>query len=207
MKEPDSENYEVTSGSGYDYERDKPIAEAMLRRLCLGAEIVGVFWDGFPGITKLIIDDNRFVEAKKLLQYAAYVKHRPAYESMLMIEDKWTILATVPEASAEQEQAIAEVLPEHANDQQLTKLAALHRDPIVEVRLGISVGHLILVFDSGQCFFVNGDHEMYESWEITAMSPPENKWLLVNTTGGNIAIWTPDDFDPNFDAEWQRPEE
>jgi hypothetical protein len=32
-------------------------------------------------------------------------------------------------------------------------------------------------------------------------------WLLVNTPGGDIAIWTPDDFDPNFDADWRRPQE
>ncbi len=194
--------------SGFD--QDKPIAEAILRRLCLGAEIVAVFRDGFPGVTKLMIDDNDFARAKKLPHFAAYAKHRPWYESLLMIEYRWAVLANAPEASAEQEQAIAGALPEPATDLQLAELATLHGDPIVEVRLGTSLGHLILQFDSGRCLFIHGDAGPYEAWEIRVMSPDglndtENRWLLVNTPGGDVCMWTPDDFDPNFDAEWRLP--
>ena len=209
MKEPDSGTHEAPSGSGFDYKRDKPIAEAMLRRLCLGAEIIGVFWDGFPGITKLTIVDNAFVRAKKLPQFAVYAKQRPSYKSLLMTEYRWAVLATAPEPSTEQEQAVAESLPETTTNLQLTQLATLHSDPIVEVRLGVSVGHLILVFDSGRCLFVHGDAGPYEAWELRLMAPydPKSMWLLVNTPGGDIAIWTPDDFDPYFDADWRRPQE
>lgn len=194
------------------FEQDKPVAEAMLRRLCLGSEIVGVFWDGFPGITKLMLADNPWAKAKKLPKYAAYAKQRPSDECLLMIEYRWAVLETAPKAFSEQEQVIASALPEPAIDLQLAELAKLHGDPIVEVRLGVSVGHLILVFDSGRCLFVHGDHGMFEAWEIRVTSPdglndPENKWFLVNTPGGDVCMWTPSDFDPNFDAEWRRPQE
>ncbi|HKW21782.1 MAG TPA: hypothetical protein VJO13_10430 [Ktedonobacterales bacterium] len=196
--------------SGFD--QDKPVAEAMLRRLCLGAEIVAVYWDGFPGITKLMIADNDWVSAKRLPQFATYAKQRPPNEALLMIEHRWAVLANPPEASVDQEQAVAEALSEPATDLQLAELAMLHGDPIIEVRLGVGVGHLILLFDSGRCLFVHGDHGPYEAWEIRVMLPdglndPENKWLLVNTPGGDVCMWTPKDFDPNFDAEWRRPQE
>ena len=129
-----------------------------------------------------------------------------------MIENKWAMLEQEPPADAEHEQTIADALPEMRTDIHLGQLAALQDDPIVSIRLGVTFGHLIVQFASGRCLFIQGNHELFESWEIRITPPkalrdPNSQWFLVNTPGGDVCMWTPRDFDPNFDAEWQRPQE
>jgi len=211
MKLPDFGTPWISSRPTYGYAQDKLVAEAMLRQACLGAQIVGMKWDGFPNITKLHIQDNVYVSAKKLPQYVLYEKHRPLGQCWLMIEDKWAVLEEAPPADAEYEQTTADALPEMRTDQDIAKLATVHGDPIVEVRLGITFGHLIVQFDSGRCLFIQGNHELFESWEIRITPPkelrdPNSQWFLVNTPGGDVCMWTPGAFDPNFDAEWRRPQ-
>lgn len=211
MEPPDSGDSVTTSSSGSTYERDRPYAEAMLRRLCLGAEIAGVYWSGFPDVLTLYIDDSLFPDKEARDRFSHYQNLRPG-ECWLMLEHKWAVLDAMPFADAEHEQAAADSLPEAITYSHLGELASLHDQSIVAIRLGIAVGHLMLQFDSGRCLFIHGDHGMYEAWEIRVTPArehpdPEKRWLLVNIPGGDVAIWTPDDFDPNFDTEWQRPHE
>jgi hypothetical protein len=128
------------------------------------------------------MDDSLFPDRKKIARYAHYQKLRPG-ECWLMIEHTWAVLDAMPPAVAEHEQAIADSLPEKMTYAHLGELASLHDDPIVEVRLGVEVGHLMLGLDSGRCLFVHGDRGMYEAWEMRIApfrenQDPAKRWLL-----------------------------
>lgn len=184
------------------YVRDKRLADAVLRRLCLSAEIVGIRLPGFPNITTLEVGDNPYNKSESAVDL--YTRQRPRGEVWIKIEGRWAVLASAPAPSLEQEQTAAQELPQEATDEQLRQLLTLREDRIVEIRLGAIAAHLIMRFASGRALFVSGDHRAYESWQL-GLTPAqsvasENMWLLVDMPGGDIAIWTPDTFDPNFDA-------
>ncbi len=212
MKLPDFGSPWIASRPSNGYEQDKFVAEAMLRRLCLGTEVLGAQWPGFPSSISLIIEDNPYVNVKKLPQYAQYATIRPIGHCVLGISNGASVLDSMPEATIEGEQAIAAIVPRTMTDAHLAQLSSLHSDPIVAIRLGVDVAHLIIQFDSGRCLFVKGDHPMYESWQMRVVPPdelydPAKQWLLVNMPGGGVCMWTPADFDPNFDAEWHQTQE
>lgn len=184
------------------YLREKRLAEAALRRLCLGAELVGLWWPGFPSNITLEIGDNPF--KSKDPHYARYNRKRPHGSVWLGVADRWAVLAAAPPMSATEEQAVAEQLPEQRTASHLYQLIDLRDETIVAIRLGVAVAHLIVEFASGRALFALGDHPRFESWELSLGAAwdvnTDSGWQLISLPGGDIAVWAPDDFDPNFDA-------
>lgn len=121
----------------YDYAKDRVKAAAALRRLCLGAEVVGVRWDFFPEEVSLYIDDTARARTDPTYRaYLAYTKTRPYGILGISIGSTWTILDQLPAADAEEEQAIAAGLGETLSEESLHHLMRLRTQPITTLRLG-----------------------------------------------------------------------
>jgi hypothetical protein len=72
------------------------------------------------------------------------------------------------------------------------RLALLAGQEIVEASLGEDAPHLILTFDSGRVFFLNGARMNYECWNLgTVTQEEEKKWLIVAIPGNDIALFPP----------------
>ncbi|MGH2514596.1 MAG: hypothetical protein ACRDHP_02985 [Ktedonobacterales bacterium] len=196
-----------------NYVRDKKYAEAVLRRLCLGAEILGIEFAGYPDAMNITVGDNLYKRGGNTesdSQYLLYQSQRPGGQARLTIEGHWSVVPALPLPSAEGERSIVESLPSIATDEQLHQLLTLRAERIVTVRLGVQAAHLLLCFESGRSLIVRGD-DLYESWQLvlTVMETKKQAsefWLLVDMPGGDIAIWTPDTFNPDFDASAQNSE-
>lgn len=203
MKLPDFRTPWYHARASEDYVQDRLVAEAALRRLCLGAEVVGMYWDWFPQGASLLIKDGP--RPRHDPRYARYITTRPYGTLSIGIGDQWTMLTAMPAPDARVEHAIADAVPASLPDEALQQLVQLRAQTITSIRLGIAVAHLLISFASGQVLFVHGDDPDHESWQASLdridISDPERHWMLINTPGGEISLWTPDDFDPYFDAE------
>lgn len=63
------------------------------------------------------------------------------------------------------------------------------------MHLGETEPHLIISFESGRTFFLNGHHNKYESWELGVWFPEKDEdFLVVACPGDNLSIWAPDNF-------------
>ncbi len=202
MKLPDFGSPWHSARVSQGYDQDRRVGEAVLRRLCLGAELVGMRWDSFPRGVSLLIDDT--TRSKEDPRYRQYSSQRPYGLLGIRVDGKWGLLESMPAAGASDERDIAEKLSENPTDVSLSQLMHVRTHPITEIRLGMAAAHLIVGFASGQVLFIQGDHPFHESWQVhlyqTITVDPDRLWMVVNTPGGDISIWTPSDFDPNFDG-------
>jgi hypothetical protein len=154
--------------------REKRRTEAVLCTLCIGLQIVGARW---------------FASSFSIaLETVNPHPHRERYDLCLTVESHWTVFPTRPERFPASE---AE-LPDMSLEERLVALARLAGQDIVEVSLGDEAPHLILTFDAGSVFFLNGAHESYECWNIaTATEEVDKNWLIVAVPGGQIALFAP----------------
>jgi hypothetical protein len=156
--------------------QDKRRTEAALRMLCVGTQIVGARWYAH----------NFFVA----LEPVTPPPHREQRELTLCVESRWTVFPARPEQYPTSE---AE-LPDLSLEERLVALARLADQEIVAVALGEDAPHLILTFDSGRVFSLNGAHAAYECWNLTTVAAePDTKWLIVAVPGREIALFGPPD--------------
>jgi hypothetical protein len=154
---------------------DKSQAESALRELCLGKQIVGVRWYAF----------NFFIEIESV---NTQLPHAWNIALLLTVESRWTVFPAWPVHLPEREQD----LPNSSLEERVVTLARLAGQDIVGVRLGDDYPHLILTFDSGSVFFLNGYHDSYECWNLSSVGAPDNNdWLIVAVPGGEVAIFAP----------------
>ncbi len=75
---------------------------------------------------------------------------------------------------------------------ELAQIAAgLAEARVKSIRLDVSRAHLWLVFETGDTLFINGWHDQYESWELSA-----GEYLVVALAAGDLAIWSPSEKRP-----------
>jgi len=74
-------------------------------------------------------------------------------------------------------------------------LARLAGQDIVDATFGDQHPHLILTFESGNVFFLNGHHDAYECWNLATVNELDGyKWLIVAVPGSAVSLFIPNDF-------------
>ena len=156
---------------------DKALAEAVLRRLCVGAQIDGI---RFGPILQLLITDHTGTR----LPVAGQV--------YLNLGARWQIFAYRQPVLPRGEDA----LPEFDAAEELRLLCELRDAEVERVELATDAPDLVLTFTDGRVLFVNGRHDRYESWQLgVAFAGQDEPWLVVACPGGGVAVWAPSDFD------------
>jgi hypothetical protein len=151
--------------------KDKALADAILKHLCPGRRICGVT---FYAIPNLVIDFDD--------------KPQHSHETHLSIEGDWMLFDDeIPSLPPTQ-------IPNYGTHKQriselICRLGYLGWHTIVGAELGTDSPYLLLKFANGQTLFINGRHELYESWHITS-----GEFMVVAMPGDNLAIWCPNDF-------------
>ncbi|MFC7373073.1 hypothetical protein ACFQPF_15640 [Fictibacillus iocasae] len=113
--------------------------------------------------------------------------HQPR-DVWLNIESKWDIFPPGETHYPDSEDEMRALTKEEVSH----IVFPLQREKVVDVRVGETVPHLFLVFQSGQTLFVNGHHRMYECWQAgDGIEHAGDQWLIVATPGDDIAIWAP----------------
>lgn len=152
-------------------------AESELQAILLGAEILGVNFGGGLIVVFWYPDPH-------------LSDPRPVYggaDIYLHIESRWTGFPTEPDRLPERE----EELPELTIVQGVSLLAGLQGQPIRAVRLGERHAHLVITFQSGAVVFVHGNHEHFESWNISVHAGPTDRTdLIVALAGGDVALFS-----------------
>lgn len=154
---------------------DKRQAESILHDLCLGKQVVGARWYA----------SNFFIEIETVS-----LNPRQALNDdlLLTVESRWTVFPTRPDHFPERE----EELPNLSLEQRVVALARLAGQEIVSVAMGDDHPHLILTFDSGSIFFLNGRHDSYECWNLSTVAAPDSHdWLIVAAPGSEVAVFAP----------------
>jgi hypothetical protein len=150
---------------------DKVLAEAILKYVCVGRRICAV---NFYTVPILEID----------------VVNEPKFESdiSLTIESEWRVFDELP-VNIPIIQFPDSVVDQNRTSELICAMAYLGWYRIIDARLGDDIPHLLLKFENGKTLFINGHHDMYESWNLSA-----GKFMIVATPGDEITIWHPDTF-------------
>ena len=163
-------------------EKDRVLAEAVLRRLCQGAQIDGI---RFGPIIQILITDH--ASSKPPIRGQVY----------LNVGSTWRLFDRVPVHLPESEADYSEMSDVEA----LSTLISIREQVITSVALGMEAPHLILTLESSRVLVLNGHHEQYEPWELgVALGDPAERWLVVACPGDAIAVWAPDSFSANEPA-------
>lgn len=153
---------------------NKQRTETLLRYLCLGAQIKGVLF----GVGFVVLFDH--------FNNPAPVDYDDIY---LNIDTRWAAFPHLPQALPDNE----EDYPTQSLVEDVSALARLQGQQIIDVSLGNQRPHLILTFDSKSVLYINGYHEQYETWQLGVRSNdnPQLYLFVARPGGADIAIWTP----------------
>ena len=154
----------------YDYERDKPLAERAVQRLCVGAQIEGL---RFGVIPQLLISDP---PDKPPIRGQVY----------LNLASTWRVYPTRPTAFPKSELEIEEL----EDNEALRQLCDLRDTVITCAEMGEDAPDLILTFDDRRVFFLNGRHEQYETWQLGVAFSREIGTVVVACPGNEVAVWS-----------------
>ena len=155
---------------------DKAFTEAVIQRLCVGAQVDGI---RFGPIPQLLITD--YASGKAPVPGQVYIN----------LESTWQVFPTYPASFPEGEDAV----PDYEDEKALHILCGLREAEIVGATLADDAPDLILTLADGRVFFLNGQHEQYEPWQLgVAFGRPEETWSVVACPGNEVAVWAPDSF-------------
>jgi hypothetical protein len=154
----------------FDYATDRPRAEAILRRLCVGAQVDGI---RFGPIPQLLITDH------------ASDKPPVSGQAYLNLASTWHVYPYRPDTLPRGEDAL-EMLEEA---EEVRRLCELRGALITEVELGADAPDLLLTFADGRVFFLNGHHDQYEMWQFGVAFAPGLGTLVVACPGNEVAVW------------------
>jgi hypothetical protein len=157
--------------------KDKQLAEAILRRLCANSQIGGIRFG--PVLQILISHVNQKGD-------------EPIYGQVyLNLGSRWKVFDSRPISFPNSE----DELPEASAEKQIQTICDLRDRTIIKAELGENEPHLILTLDDARLVFVNGKHDMYESWDVGVAFSGE-VWKVIACPGGGVAIWAPKTFLP-----------
>ncbi|MGE3911309.1 MAG: hypothetical protein AB7K36_18275 [Chloroflexota bacterium] len=160
-------------------EFDREFAEAILRHRLVGAQIGGI---RFGPILQLLIDDHR-TDGRPQPEYGGQI--------YVNLGARWTVFPSRPDLYPERQEDIAPL----SEDEQLVLLCRLREKVICAVDIGKRHPDLMFTFDDGQIFFVSGNDDLYEPWDVgVALSHVPSPWLIAAMPSGGLAVWTPDGF-------------
>ena len=156
-------------------EQDRSLAEAVLRRLCEGAQVDGV---RFGPVLQLLISDHG--SGKPPIRGQVY----------LNLSSQWALYepsGPLPSSGTQ--------LPALTQDEALRVLCSIREKVIDKVELAADTPHLRLTLEDGSVLFVNGEDPQYEPWDLgVAFGDPSEVWMVVARPGGDLAIWAPQHF-------------
>jgi hypothetical protein len=157
--------------------KQRGFSERALKHLFVGSQLDGVKFGVGPGSI--------------LIRFMHYTPNQEPDDLWLNIETKWTVFPTEIKDFPNSEDEMEDLTEE----EEYNLVFKLRRDKVVDVKLGETVPHLIMVFQSGLTMFVNGHHDKYECWQVgDGAGYGGEQWLIVSTPGDGIATWAPDDF-------------
>ena len=152
----------------------KMAAERALRTLLVDASFVGAHWYG----TLLAVVARKGTAPDGRPYDVVYG------ELYLAIESRFALFDALPAALPNH----AEELPDPPFHERVSTIARLAKQRIANVSLGEHHPHLILTFASGHVFFLAGDDEEFESWNIQTSGVTGGNWTIVATPGSDLAI-------------------
>lgn len=156
--------------------KQREFSEKALKHLFIGSQLDGVKFG--PGSGSILI---RFMQ---------YTDKQPG-DLWVNIESKWTVFPSEFKDNPHSEDEMEDLTEED----EYSLVFKLRREKVIDIKLGESVPHLIILFQSGLTMFINGHHDMYECWQAgDGAGYTGEEWLIVATPGNDIATWVPDDF-------------
>ena len=158
--------------------KDKHLAEMVLQRLCVDSNIGGI---RFGPVLQILFSHTNH-EGDDNISGQVY----------LNLSSSWKVFPSRPASFPSGEDELAEV----STDEQIQAICDLKERAIVKAELGEDEPHLILTMDDGRVVFVNGKHDMYESWDM-GVAFGEDIWQVIACPGGGVAIWAPKSFVPS----------
>lgn len=156
-------------------DKDRQLAEAVLGRLCEGAEITGIRFG--PVLQVLISHIN--AEGHEPIPGQVY----------LNLGSGWRVFDSRPARFPDGE----EELPGAPAEEQIRTICDLRGRNIIKAELGEAEPHLILTPDDRRVVFVNGKHDVYECWDV-GVAFSGDTWQVIACPGGDVAIWAPKNF-------------
>lgn len=163
--------------------KDKALAEAIVRHLCVGRRICGVTFYAIPMLTIDSVD-----------------QHSGELHSSVEIDDGWRVLDDVPSdlPAIEYEDDSDDAVRQKRISELVAAVGYLGWHEIVDARIGDEAPHLLMTFRNGQTLYINGHDDRYESWNIAAGSVAAgNHFLVVAGPEDELAIWCPEGFAAN----------
>jgi len=152
---------------------DKHVAEAVLKQMCLGAQIRGIRFGAT--LQMLITNSDPY-------------NYRDVY---LNLESLWTVFESYPSKLPDSE----DDLPEISQEDEIQAICRIRERAITNIELMIDYPHLIITLDDGKVIFINGQDDLYESWSLGyASNNASETWFVVAGPGNRIAVWAPKDF-------------
>ena len=76
------------------------------------------------------------------------------------------------------------IFSERNRSREIELICSVKDDKIAYVYLAERVPHLVIHFESGQAFIINGHDEIYETWQVIA-----GEICVVACPGDEIAVW------------------
>jgi hypothetical protein len=157
---------------------ERRLAERILKYLFIGSHLDGVKFGIGPGTI--------------LIRFMHYSNSNNQPDDLwINIESKWNVFPSEIKDYPNSEEEI-EILTEEEGYNLVFKL---RREKVVDIKLGETVPHLMVVFESGKTLFINGQHSMYECWQAgDGGGFTGEEWLVVAMPGDGIATLTPANF-------------
>lgn len=109
-------------------------------------------------------------------------------EYSLSVESEWRVYDEVP-AELPIIQFPDDIVDQQRTSELICTIGKLGWYPIVDIKLGDNIPHLLITFENGQTLFINGHHSQYESWDFYA-----EDFHVVATPEDGLAIWHPHGF-------------
>lgn len=151
-------------------------SEKALKQLFIGSQLDGVKFGTGPGST--------------LIKFMHYTNKQPD-ELWVNIESKWTVFPSAINDYPNSEEEMDDLTEED----EYSLVIKLRRKKVIDIKLGETIPHLIIVFESGLTIFINGHHDMYECWQAgDGAGYTGEEWLVVAAAGDDITTWVPNDF-------------
>jgi len=155
--------------------KDRLIAESVLKRLCLRAQIDGI---RFGSILQMLITNQNPYEGI----YG---------QVFLNLNTRWTVFDSYPSKLPNSE----DELPEISQEDEIQAICRIRERVITNIELMADYPHLVITLDDGKIIFVNGQNDPYEAWDLgVALSDRPGTWWVFALPGGAIEVWAPDDF-------------
>jgi hypothetical protein len=149
------------------------LANNLLRYLCQGAVFDGI---RFGAVKQILLRED----SPKQFRGQQYIN----------LASRWCLFPSRPSTFPLTEEDIEEFSCE---DEELLALCGLRHKQIVECEFGKGSPHLILTFNDGQVFFMNGHNDKYESWELGVAHSNED-WEIIAAPGDDIIVMVPKSF-------------